>query len=90
MYFCIEGREDVEFHRVLRGREWPSGEESEDRELAPPFEEEEMFIVKYESSWIKARILPHKPRLFCILIDGKMVEYEKEDEESLSEEGEQE
>jgi hypothetical protein len=42
-------------------------------------EEVERDILKYESKFIKQMKIPQEPRLFCLIFNGNIVEYEGEE-----------
>lgn len=45
------------------------GEEDEDDEDAP--------LVKYESPFVKKIIVPQEPRLYCLIYNSQVVEYQE-------------
>ncbi len=38
-------------------------------------EDEDVPILKYESHFVKRRLVPHEPRLFCLIYNTIVVDY---------------
>ena len=84
----LEGEETRRFMKVIQGKtndEDPS--ESEDSEEEKDVlnesesEEEEGELLKYESPFLKRQILPQEPRLFCLIYNGAVVDFETGDDD---------
>jgi hypothetical protein len=68
----------MNFFRVLGGKLSYDEELKEDYAQDEDEIPESHDVLKFESKFVKDQLTPHEPRLFCLVFNGNVVEYEGE------------
>eukprot|EP00347_Sterkiella_histriomuscorum_P002563 403367666 len=80
--YHIQGRETKRFIRLMKyGPNTLEQDHNDDLEYEGIDQDlDDMQYIKYESKVLKNLILPQEPRLFCLMLNGLIVEYESENQ----------
>ncbi|CDW90641.1 UNKNOWN [Stylonychia lemnae] len=78
LIFNIQGQEKKKFMRIINGKNSELSDQEDDEIIDTPY-------LNFESNFIKKLVLPQEPRLFCLIYNGNIVEYdsERQDDDQL-------